>query len=407
MTLRYLFVDMNSYFASVEQQDRPELRGRPVGVVPVMAETTCCIAASYEAKERGVKTGTGVREARRLCPGIELVEARPQRYVEVHHRIVEAVESCLHVEKVCSIDEMYGRLMGAERTRQRAVEIGGRVKESLRRAVGPWIRCSIGVGPNVWLAKVASDMEKPDGLTVIEAEELPGKLYGLKLTDLPGVGPRMSRRLRRHGVGRVAELCVLSEGELGKIWGSRLVGGIWWRQLRGQDVPERPTRRRSVGHSHVLAPEFRTPEGARAVLARMVHKAAARMRRMRYSAQMITVSVRFVEGGRWRRTGALGLCRDTLTMLEAVPRDFMRGPRRAGGRRPLKVSVVLGGLVADGSAERPLFGGQGRRDELAKVMDRLDWKYGHHTVYFGSMWRAAKSAPTRIAFTQIPGKEEF
>ena len=100
MAFNYLLVDMNSYFASVEQQNRPELRGRPVGVVSMLVETTCCIAASYEAKACGVKTGTLVRDARRLCPGIELVEARTTLYVATHHKIVEAVESCLPVTQV-------------------------------------------------------------------------------------------------------------------------------------------------------------------------------------------------------------------------------------------------------------------------------------------------------------------
>src|SRR6266446_5973668 len=106
MALRSLYVDLNSYFASVEQQLRPELRGQPVGVVPVMADTTCCIAASYEAKKFGIKTGTLVSEAKERCPDIQLVEARPPTYVEFHHRLVEVVESCTPVDKVYSIDEM-------------------------------------------------------------------------------------------------------------------------------------------------------------------------------------------------------------------------------------------------------------------------------------------------------------
>src|ERR1700693_1845085 len=110
--LHWLFVDLNSYFASVEQQDRPELRGRPVGVVPMLADTTVLIAASYEAKAFGVRTGTNVGDAKRMCPGIELVEARHELYVEYHHKVVEAVESCLPVPAVCSIDEMACRLMG-------------------------------------------------------------------------------------------------------------------------------------------------------------------------------------------------------------------------------------------------------------------------------------------------------
>src|SRR5579872_4205664 len=114
-TVSWIFLDLNSYFASIEQELRPELRGKPVGVVPVMADTTCCIAASYEAKAFNVRTGTRVGDARVMCPGIEFVEARHEIYVEYHHKIVDAVESCVPVGVVMSIDEMACRLIGRER----------------------------------------------------------------------------------------------------------------------------------------------------------------------------------------------------------------------------------------------------------------------------------------------------
>src|SRR5208282_1362468 len=135
-SLNWLFVDLNSYFASCEQEARPELRGRPVGVVPMMADTTCCIAASYEAKAFGVRTGTIVADAKRRCPEIVLVEGRHELYTEYHHRIVEAVESCVPVTAVCSIDEMACRLIGRERHLRGALDLGIRVKETITERVG-------------------------------------------------------------------------------------------------------------------------------------------------------------------------------------------------------------------------------------------------------------------------------
>ena len=167
--LNWLFVDLNSYFASVEQEVRPDLRGRPVGVVPMMADTTVCIAASYEAKAFGVKTGTMVGDAKRMCPEIVLVEARHELYVDYHHRVVEAVESCLPVTAVLSIDEMACRLMGRERPLLAAMELGRKVKATIREKVGPMLRSSVGLATNRYLAKVASDMEKPDGLIALPA----------------------------------------------------------------------------------------------------------------------------------------------------------------------------------------------------------------------------------------------
>ncbi len=112
MALRALFVDFNSYFASVEQQEQPALRGRPVVVAPVMTDSTCCIAASHEARRFGVKTGTHIGEARKRCPGLIVVEARPSLYVNYHLKLVELVDSCLPVPEVRSIDEMSCTLRG-------------------------------------------------------------------------------------------------------------------------------------------------------------------------------------------------------------------------------------------------------------------------------------------------------
>ena len=149
--LRWLFLDLNSYFASVEQELVPSLRGRPMAVVPVVADTTCCIAASYEAKAFGVKTGTQVGEAKRMCPGIELVEARHELYVDYHNRIVEAVETVVPVSSVMSIDEMACRLMGREQPLLAALDLAQRVKTKIRDTVGSTLRCSVGLAPNRYL----------------------------------------------------------------------------------------------------------------------------------------------------------------------------------------------------------------------------------------------------------------
>src|SRR5580693_6502476 len=207
--LNWLFVDLNSYFASVEQQVRPELRGRPVGVVPMMADTTVCIAASYEAKAFGVRTGTVVADAKRMCPEIVLVEARHEIYVDYHHRIVEAVESCVPVTAVCSIDEMACRLMGRERPLRAAMDLGMRVKKTIRDRVGPMLRSSVGLATNRYLAKVASDMEKPDGLVALPLDLLPEALRQLTLRDLPGIGPPTEKRLNEKGIHTMEQLLVL------------------------------------------------------------------------------------------------------------------------------------------------------------------------------------------------------
>ncbi len=401
--LKYLFLDMNSYFASVEQQDHPNLRHKPVGVLPSMVATTCCIAASYEAKAFGVKTGTAVHEASRRCPQIQFVEARPKRYVDVHHQIVAAAESCLHVDHVSSIDEMYGRLLGDERKPDRAAAIAHAVKQAIRQRVGAYVRCSIGLAPNPWLAKVATDLEKPDGLVMILPEQMPEKIACLKLTDLPGIARGMHVRLQRHGIHTVTQLCQLSKADLSLIWESRVLGDLWWHQLNGHDLPFRPTHRRTVGHSHVLPPKWRTDAGARAVMVRMIHKAAARMRRLDYVASHITPSLRYLDGPKWKRRAPIGLCADTLTMVRVFSELWPDKPLGT----PLQVAVQLDGLIPLHAAPIPLFNEPRHLADLARTMDAIDDKFGRHSIYFGAMLGAQQAAPTRISFTVVPEEVEF
>lgn len=396
--LRYLFVDMNSYFASVEQHLRPELRGRPVAVVPVKAETTCCIAASYEAKAHGVKTGTSVADARRLCRGIRFVEARPEEYIRLHHRIIAAVESCLPVSAVLSVDEMVCKLWGPDREPEQAVELGTKIKAAIRDQIGPTMRCSIGIGPNRLLAKTASDMQKPDGLTVIGLDDLPRKLFDLKLRDFCGIGPRMGMRLERFGISTVEQLCRATESELSQVWGSKVLGSAWWRKLRGEDVAEPPTVHRSVGHSHVLPPELRTDELARRVLVRMVHKAAVRLRAMKYWARGVDVQVSYLGRDHWHGSQRLPPTQDTLALIRAANELWKRKPPG----KPLKVGVVFHNLTAAKNTPGCLLEEDRRQHDLAKTIDDVNQRFGNDAVYFGGMHDMQESAPLRIAFNRVP-----
>ena len=161
--VQWLFLDLNAFFASCEQQENPALRGQPIIVVQTPTDSAVAIAASYAAKAFGIKTGTLVREARQLCPAVIPVQANHRLYTEYHERILKAVDTCLPVEKVCSIDEMACRLMGTERQVPVARELAVRVKRALREQVGECLTCSVGIAPNVFLGKVGSDLRSRTG----------------------------------------------------------------------------------------------------------------------------------------------------------------------------------------------------------------------------------------------------
>ncbi len=411
MTLRCLFVDFNSYFASVEQQDDARLRGRPVGVVPVMAETTCCIAASYEAKAFGVKTGTPVWEARQKCPDIVMIEARPARYVEVHHQLMAAIEDCIHHEKAPSIDEVPCWLLGRERERRNAEAIAGNIKRTLLDRGFDAIRCSIGIAPNQFLAKTASDMQKPDGLTVLELSDLPHRLHPLELRDFCGIGPSMERRLHRAGIRSVEQLCAATREHLRAAWGG-IEGERYWLQLRGFHLPAPKTQRGSVGHSHVLGPELRHYDGARSVLFKLLAKAAMRLRNEEFLAGGLSIRIRFVGmDKRFERDLSFAPIDDTPTFLKLLGRELEALERALANGRwnpkrypPLSVSVTLVQLESRGSVSGELMTERRRNREMSEVLDKVNRRYGNNALYFGAMQNALsqQAAPMRIAFGQIP-----
>lgn len=398
--VRWLFLDLNSYFASVEQELHPELRGKPIAVVPLMADTTFCIAASYEAKAFGVKTGTRVDEAKRMCPGLLCIQARHDHYVQYHHRIVDAVESCVPVHAVISIDEMVCKLTGSQQNTDKAKSLALSVKSTIKNKVGSTLRCSIGLATNRFLAKVASDMQKPDGLTVIEQKDLPDLLFKLQTRDFPGIGPRMEKRLQEHEIFTVRQLLDCSEMTMRKIWGG-VVGERFWHLLRGEDVEGLESHRRTVGHSHVLPPAERTKDGAFGVAQKLVHKAAARLRRMNYWCSSLALYMKFMNRPKWETHVNFVECQDTLTLLEALHKLWSDFPKTG---KPLAVGVTLYNLVPDHLHNFGMFDEE-KRTGLAQAMDKLNMKYGKMAVHFGSV--TGRAAPTRIAFTSIPEMEDF
>ena len=415
MPNRWLYVDFNSYFASVEQQMRPELRGRPVAVVAVQTDATAAIAASYEAKALGIKTGTPIYEAKQKCRDLVCVLASHELYVDVHHRILEEIERHIPVSMVCSIDEVACRLMSNENAPEQVARIAASIKAGLAKNIGEYITCSIGVAPNRYLAKVATDMQKPNGFTTINANDLPQKLYSLSLRDLPGVGPNMEARLLKGGVRNVQTLTQLDAKQMRKLWGS-IWGERMFYYLRGVELPDIETERSTVGHSHVLSPELRTPEKARYVARRLTLKAASRLRRMEYVASHMALSIRTEMGPRYYAEAACREANDSPTFLHLLEAMWEELMRQSGGARIKKVSMSLNKLTPLGQRQRQLFDelpseeleARARAERMSRALDALNHKYGRDTVVLGMMPKDGRSfSGTKIAFTRIPDREEF
>jgi DNA polymerase-4 len=341
-----------------------------------------------------------------------LVLARPARYVELHHRLMDAIQDCVPHAKPLSVDEVPCYLIGRERKRENAETIARSIKQRLLDlGFSPAINCSIGIAPNRFLAKTASDMDKPNGLTVIEPDDLPHALHRLALRDFCGIGPSMEKRLHAAGINTVEQLCTATRKHLRTAWGS-IEGERYWLQLRGFDVPDRKTTRGSIGHSHVLGPDLRSYTGMRAVLFKLLAKAAMRLRHEAYLAGGLAIRIRFVGSDRrFERDLQFAPIDDTPSLLHLLGSELqaLQNAVRSGHwnpkrHPPLSVAVTLVGLAPVGSMTAELMPERERANTMSAVLDRINRRYGNNAVYFAAMQDAIahNAAPMRIPFSTIP-----
>ncbi len=406
-----LYIDFDSFFARAEQHFRPHLRNRPVGVIPLRTPHTCLIAASPEAKRFGIKTGTPVIEALQACPEIKLVVARHDVYVRLHHEILAVVGDVVPIHKTCSIDEVACRLLRNERVA--AIELARTIKRALAARIGPTLTCSIGLAANALLAKIAAEMDKPDGLVALRNEDLPGRLHGLKLTDIPGIGKGNAARLERARVTTIAELWALPSAQMRALWGG-VEGERFWAFLHGFEIEREKTQRGMFGHSRVQARDWRGAERTEACARLLLVKAMRRMRREDFAASALSLGLKSETGHDWTADYRGQPFRDDHTALDCLQSLFKRAHQSGGIGRTKKVQVLLHGLVAAGSIQRDLLEtpehrrSRQRWERLADLTDALHTRYDEPIVTLGPHpGSPGQYAGSKIAFGRIPALADF
>lgn len=396
------FVDFNSYFAAVEQHAKPSLRGKPVAVIATMTDATCCIAASREAKRYGIKTGTPVRDARARCPGITFVLSDAVTYMDYHRRLVALLEEEIPVEKICSIDELYGVFTGPYAEKDKVWKIALQVKRRLARDFGDPLTCSIGLAPTVFLAKTASDMHKPDGLVWLDAQQPRPDFFALELRDLCGIGANMHERLKIRGIRTVRQLWSATPQQLRKVWGG-IEGERFWQSLHGIEPVRPEITPRQVGHSKILHPDLRHEDGARAMLERLVYKAALRLRREGYECGEMHITVkssRDMMVPSWSVMARFPSTREIRTLLEVWRALWQQRPHPLS--HPFAVAVDLCRLLAHTDPRLPLFAPEPREQALSQLLDQVAKRHGAKALWFGSAHAALSEDVPRIAFQSLP-----
>ncbi len=410
-TIERLYLDFDGFFASVEQQVRPRLRGRPIGVVPFTSTVyTSVIACSKEAKRLGVTNVMPVLEARRICPDIMLVPQSPDLYRRAHGALLNEIASVIPIDAIKSIDELSCRLEPADRAAPR--DLAARIKGRIADHVGPYITCSIGFAANRLLAKMAGKRDKPDGVTIWNPADMPAPLLEIPLAEVPGIGGRMERRLGAAGIFTMAGLCGTEPKQLRKIW-RNVTGERLWYALHGHDIQAAPQSGRGMfGHGRVLPPQWRDIGHARACSRLLVVKAARRMRRAGFYAGRLGLWLA-LRHARWSGDRALPMVHDDQACLAGLAAlwDKARG-ELPGAAKIIRLGVTLLDLspatsrqldmLIDNDAERK------RWERVTAAVDRLNAKYSRTVVSMGP-WTPPPGgyAGGKISYTRIPRAEDF
>jgi DNA polymerase IV len=367
-----LHADLDSFYASVEQRDDPSLRGRPVivggGVV---------LAASYEAKARGVYSGMGGGRARYLCPNAAIVPCRFEAYTEASKAVFAIFEDTAPVVEALSIDEAFLDVRGMEHFAGAPAEIAARLRRRVREEVG--LPITVGVARTKFLAKVASGVGKPDGLLLVPPDRELEFLHPLPVERLWGVGDVTAAKLHDAGLHTVGDVAATRERALRELLG-RAAGRHLFALAHVRDPRrvEHRKRRRTIGAQHALGRRSRTPEAVDASLVALVDRVTGRLRKANRVARTVTLRLRFADFARATRSHTLSEATDRTEAVLATARDLLSAARPTIEHRGITlVGVALSGLENCGAAQLPL---DDRTALLDSTLDDLRERFGTEAI---------------------------
>ena len=379
-----LHIDMNAFFASVEQRANPALRGRPMAVVG-SEHRGVVLSPSYEARAYGVKTGMTYGEAKKACPGITMVSADSAKYSHACEELIKIWSDFTPAVELFSIDEAFLDVTGCEALFGDPVRIAVLIKERIWEQMK--LTCSIGIGPNKLLAKLGSDMQKPDGLVLIDPREVDAVLEDLPVKEICGIGPSLTQNLAAMGIRTCGEIRRTPLQRLVARFG--VVGERLSDMARGIDDDPVVTQEaqgaeesKSMGHSMTLDEDCSDRALLERHLLQLSEKVGRRLRRGLYSGRTVTLTLRYADFHTFSRQRKLrhavnnGL--DIYTAAAGIMREL-----------PLRQAVRLVG-VSVSSLERnveqmPLFADERKRKFIAHAMDEINDRYGHFTVTWGTL----------------------
>jgi len=392
-----MHIDLNSCFATVEQQSRPMLRGRPVAVINRRTENTSIVTASYEAKKYGVKVGMKYKEAKLLVPDLVALESDPAKYRYVYHRLLAIMKDYSAHVAMKSIDEGvidFHQSTAATSGRDLA-DIGHEIKQRLRAEIGVAMRCNVGIGTNRFLAKTAAGLHKPDGLDVIDATNLRAVLGTLQLTDLTGIAAHNEHRLSTVGIETPLQFLDADPVTLRKIVFKSIVGEQWHQRLRGWEVDDVPHDLKTVGRQYVMEAYGLPREKVIQRLHHLCESVGAKLRSQHKAARGIYVYAKTYEHEHWhaRQMASLPFFSDGAIYAQAL-QLFTRAP---GVVREIGVSCYE---LSDGRGDQlSVFGDElARQDAVTSAIDAINQQFGDRTIHSAATLGTDRHVQQKIPF---------
>jgi DNA polymerase-4 len=392
-----MHIDLNSCFATVEQQSRPMLRGRPVVIVNRRTEHTSIVTASYEAKALGVTVGMRVRDAKLLAPGLVALESDPAKYRFVYHRMMDIMKSYSAHVTMKSIDEgVIDFHQATEKMRLRSLEeIGYEIKQRLKDEIGCAMRCNVGIATNRFLAKTAAGLHKPDGLDVITHENLRTTLETLKLTELTGIAGRNEHRLNAVGIYTPLQFLDASSETLHKMVFKSVLGEQWHQRLRGWEVDDVSHDMKTVGRQYVLEANNLSQTEIVQRLHHLCESVGSRLRSQNRVARGVFVYAKTYDRGYWhaRKMHELPFFSDNAIYTQA-------SLLFAGAPRHIKeIGISCYELCDDDDPQLSLFGDQvAREHRLVDAMDVINQRYGERVIHSADTLGTGRFVRQKIPF---------
>lgn len=378
-----MHIDMNAFFASVEQQVNPALRGKPIAVIG-SNERTVVTTSSYEARAYGVKTGMTKYEAMRLCPHIILVAGDTNRYTDTCHRLVGIYRQYTPTVEVYSIDEAFLDVTGSIPLFGSAEVIAKNIKKQIRKTLGR-LTCSIGIAPNKLLAKLGSDMKKPDGLVIIQQENIGKLLEHLPVQELCGIGPRLEMHLATVGIKTCGELGRASIHVLKNRFG--VIGERLKLMAQGIDdspvIPmEQEADAKSVGHSMTLDRDVSDMETLERHILQLSEMVGRRLRRSGYAGRTVALTLRYPDFNTFTKRSTVGTYMNNSIDIYVAAREILNTIRLQQPIRLIGISVCN---LTKNTVQLPLFSTDRVKQAATQTMDTINDRYGDFCITWGTL----------------------